>query len=110
MSTYALALDLQDDTALQAQYIAHHANPWPEVVASLKEVGILNMRIWKWGPRLFMLYEAKDGFVPELDFARYLTLHPRCQEWEDLMTTFQKLLPGTPVGEKWQLMDEIFTL
>ena len=58
MPTYALALDLHDDPALQAQYVDHHAHPWPEVVESLRAVGIASMRIWKWGPRLFMLYDA----------------------------------------------------
>lgn len=32
------------------------------------------------------------------------------QEWEKLMWKYQQALPGTKAGEKWRLMNKIFTL
>lgn len=110
MKYYALALDLADDPAAVQQYIDYHANPFPEVVAALKEVGILDMKIFRIGQRLFMYYTAADAFDPSVDFPRYLTLHPRCQEWEDLMTTLQKPLPEATPGQKWVPMEQVFQL
>jgi L-rhamnose mutarotase len=31
-------------------------------------------------------------------------------KWEDLMWTYQQALPGSKVGEKWQLMTKIFDI
>ena len=110
MPVFAQALDLKSDPALVNQYLAFHADPWPEVVNALKEVGILSMRIYKVGLRLFMIYETVDGFNPATDFAPYLKKHPKCQEWEDLMTTFQESLPEAEPEQKWVPMDLIFEL
>lgn len=108
--TRALTLDLKNDAEAIAQYDAYHANPFAEVVAALKTVGITDLRIYRLGTRLFMTYQADEGFNDQQDFARYLAMHPRCQQWEDLMGTFQQALPGTPEGEKWQPMQEVFNL
>jgi L-rhamnose mutarotase len=57
-----------------------------------------------------MLADVADDFDPEVDFPRYLILHPRCQEWEDLMGTFQEPVPEAQPGEKWAAMEEVFAL
>ena len=93
MKQLALTVNLKDDPGVIAAYKRYHAEAWPEVVAALREVGVLEMKIWLQGRRLFMLAETTEAFDPDIDFPRYLTLHPRCQEWEDLMGTFQEPLP-----------------
>lgn len=110
MKTIALTLNLKDDSEAIEKYKAYHTNPFPEVVSALKEVGILDMKIWLLGRRLFMVYVAEDHFDPDRDFKRYLQLHPRCQEWEDLMGTFQENLPEARPNEKWALMEQVFQL
>ena len=110
MKTYALTLNLKNDPEKIAAYKAFHAHPFPEVVAALKAVGIVDMKIWLLGRRLFMMYVAEDFFNPERDFKRYLELHPRCKEWEDLMTTLQEPVPEAKVHEKWALMEQVFQL
>jgi L-rhamnose mutarotase len=32
------------------------------------------------------------------------------QEWEQLMWKYQQALPGAQAGEKWRIMDRIFSL
>ncbi len=110
MKRLALTLNLKDDPAVIEAYKEYHAHPWPEVVDALKAVGVLEMKIWILGRRLFMMARVEDDFDPAVDFPRYLTLHPRCQEWEDLMTTLQEPVPEAKPGEKWAMMSQIFDL
>ncbi len=110
MKIYAQTLNLKDDAVIIGQYQAYHAQPYPEVVAALKAVGILEMRIFLLGRRLFMYMTTVDEFEPAVDFARYLTLSPRCQEWEDLMTSFQERVPEAQPHEKWAMMQQVFEL
>ncbi len=110
MKTYALTINLKTDPQAIRQYCEYHAHPWPEVVSSLRAVGILDMKIYLLGHRLFMTMETTDAFQPEVDFPLYLTLHPRCQEWEDLMGTFQEKVPEAKPEEKWAYMEQVFQL
>lgn len=110
MPEFALTLNLKNDAEVIGRYKQYHAETWPEVVAALQQVGILDMRIWLLGRRLFMVYKAREGFDPEVDFPRYLKLHPRCQEWENLMGTLQEPVEDAQPGEKWAAMEKVFDL
>lgn len=110
MKEYAFAVNLKDDPETIRKYKEYHANIWPEVASALKEVGITGMHIYILGRRLFMVMQAGDEFKPEVDFPRYLSLHPRCQEWEDLMGAFQEKCPEAKPEEKWANMERIFEL
>nr|WKN37018.1 L-rhamnose mutarotase [Tunicatimonas sp. TK19036] len=108
MKDYAQTVNLKDDPEVIRQYEHYHATIWPEVLASLKEVGILDMKIYRLGRRLFMFMQTEDDFEPAVDFPRYLTLHPRCQVWEDMMGSFQEPVPEVQPGEKWAMMKKVF--
>lgn len=110
MKQYAMTLNLKDDPALIEKYKEYHRTVWPEVIESLKAVGILDMKIYLLGRRLFMVMDTVEDFAPERDFVRYLTLHPRCQEWEDLMGDFQEKVPEAKEDEKWAYMERVFDL
>ncbi|MBK7403837.1 MAG: L-rhamnose mutarotase [Phycisphaerales bacterium] len=109
MATFAQALDLVDDPVLIAEYEAHHRRVWPEVVRALGGIGITQMRIFRLGSRLFMYYEAPDGFDPARDYQAYAS-DPKCREWDELMRRYQRRAPGTPDGVWWAPMQEVFTL
>lgn len=109
MRTFAQALDLVDDPAMIAEYEEHHRRVWPEVVRALHGIGIARMRIWRLGTRLFMVYEAPEGFSPERDYQAYAA-DPRCREWDDLMRKYQRRAPGAPSGSWWAPMGEVFDL
>ena len=110
MKNLAYTVNLKDNKEVIQNYIDHHAKVWPEVISALKEIGILDMKIYILGRRLFMFCEVTDNFDPATDFPRYLTLSPKCQEWEDLMTTFQEPVDDAQEGEKWASMEQIFQL
>ncbi|HNV03708.1 MAG TPA: NAD(P)-dependent oxidoreductase [Vicinamibacterales bacterium] len=106
---YCLALDLQDDPALIAEYEAHHRRVWPEVVASIRRAGVVSMAIYRRDTRLVMLMEVDETFSFERK-AAFDAADPAVQAWEALMWKYQRALPGAPPGSKWQLLDKIFDL
>ncbi|MDX1907871.1 MAG: L-rhamnose mutarotase [Bacteroidia bacterium] len=110
MNIFAKTLNLRDDPEAIRQYLAYHAQPWPEVLDALRKVGVKDMRIFILGRRLCMYLTGGVDFDPDRDLPRYLDLHPRCREWEDLMTTLQEPVPEAPDGVKWAPMTEIFCL
>lgn len=109
MKKYCLALDLKPDPGLIAEYEAYHRAVWPEIRASILDAGIRNLEIYRVENRLFMSLEAADDFSFEhkaaLDAA-----NPKVQEWETLMWNYQQAIPGARPGEKWRLMERIFSL
>lgn len=68
---YCRTLDLRNDPELIAEYRRRHSreNIWPEVMAGIREVGILEMEIYILGTRLFMIVETRwslTGILPWL--------------------------------------------
>lgn len=89
------------------QYEEHHRNVWPEIIASIREAGIINMEIYRVANRLFMIMEVDESF----SFERKQQLdqnNEKVQQWEGLMWKYQQALPWAKPGEKWILMDKIF--
>ena len=104
---HCFALDLKEDPTLIEAYKAYHRQVWPEILASIREAGILDMEIYLTGNRLFMVMEVDENFSFE-EKARNDAANPRVQEWETLMWTFQQALPWAKEGEKWVRMEKIF--
>jgi L-rhamnose mutarotase len=109
MQQYCLALDLKDDPQLIAEYEAYHKAVWPEILESIRESGITRLDIYQVQNRLFMILEAEDYFSFEAKGVADAA-NTRVQEWEALMWKYQQALPGTKPGEKWVLMQKIFSL
>ena len=109
MKRYCLTLDLKNDAALIKEYEEFHKEVWPEVISSIQDSGIINMEIYRYETRLFMIMETTDDYSGEKK-AEMDAGNPKVQEWEKLMWKFQQPLPWAKKGEKWILMDKIFQL
>jgi L-rhamnose mutarotase len=109
MVRYCLALDLKDDTALIAEYEQYHQHVPKAVIDSITNAGISVLDIYRTGNRLFMIIEAEDNFSFDKKAAMDAA-NPKVQEWETLMWRFQQSLPWAQEGEKWVLMEKIFSL
>jgi L-rhamnose mutarotase len=109
MKRYCLALDLVNDDQKIAAYEEWHRKVWPEIKASITGAGISQMEIYRTGNRLFMIMETSDAFSFEKKAAMDAA-NPKVQEWEKLMWDFQLALPWAKDGEKWIVMDKIFSL
>ena len=106
---YCLALDLKDDLQLIEEYEKYHRHVWDEIKKSITGSGITNMEIYRTGNRLFMIMQTNENFSFEKKAAMD-NANPKVQEWEQLMWKFQQPLPWAKEGEKWILMEKIFTL
>lgn len=109
MKTFFLLLDLKDDPQLIEQYEKHH-HPIPQVIhESITNAGIIRMDIFRFGNRLVMHLEANDDFSFE-EKAKMDQSNEDVQIWENLMSSFQQIIPGTPEGQKWVIANKIFEL
>lgn len=106
---YCLAVDLKNDPALIAEYEQYHNQVWPEILNSISSSGIESMEIYRTGNRLFMIMETKAGFSFE-EKGKADAANAKVQEWEQLMWNYQQALPWAKKGEKWILMEKIFSL
>lgn len=108
---YCQTLDLKEDPELITEYMKRHsqAEAWPEIIAGIREVGILEMEIYILENRLFMIVETPLDFEWDTAMEKLAGL-PRQAEWEDYMSIFQVASPGATSAEKWRLMDRMFYL
>ena len=109
MKRYCLTLDLKNDPGLIRQYEKYHKDVWPEIIKSIRDSGIINMQIYRFETRLFMIMEVDEDFSFEKKQQADLN-NAKVQEWEELMWKYQQQLQGSEEGEKWKLMDKIFEL
>ena len=100
-------LTLVDDEAMIEKYVEVHRHVWPEVIEGQRQVGILDMQIFRLGRALFMICDTVDDFDWERDMARLATL-PRQAEWEAYVAQFQGCSPDAPSCAKWKRMERIF--
>ena len=109
MKRYCQTLTLVDDEQMIQKYVQAHAQVWPEIIQGQREVGILDMQIYRKGRSLFMIMDVKDDFDFQKDMAKLATL-PRQAEWEAYVSQFQGCSANARSDEKWQLMERIFWL
>lgn len=108
---FCKTLVLKDDSQLIEDYKKVHAPgaAWPEITQGMKEVGILDMEIYIYGTRLFMIMET----VADFDHDKAMTdlaKKPRQSEWEAYVSKFQQTSSEATADEKWQLMERIYKL
>lgn len=108
---YCKTLKLEDDPQLIEEYKRVHMpdNTWPEITRGMIDVGILDMEIYIYGSRLFMIMDTIPEFEHERDMA-ILATKPRQSEWEAFVSRFQRTSAEASADEKWQLMDCIYKL
>ena len=88
MKRYCQTLTLVDNPEMIAKYIEAHAHVWPEIIEGQRQVGILDMQIYRRDRSLFMIMDTVDDFDFQRDMARLATL-PRQAEWEAYVSQFQ---------------------
>lgn len=106
-----LTLKLKDDPSLIKEYEYWHRkeNIWQEIPQGIREVGILDMEIYRHKTILFMILTVPENFDFEQQM-RKLRFLPRQQEWEIFMENYQDSTPGMASAEKWETIDRIFKL
>mmetsp|Transcript_11913 Transcript_11913/g.13726 ORF Transcript_11913/g.13726 Transcript_11913/m.13726 type:complete len:200 (-) Transcript_11913:216-815(-) len=108
MKSWAQTLCLKNDEAGILEYKQLHRNCWPEVLKALKTVGILQLKIYLKGRRLFMYMETVDDFRPEVDFPKHMQITPAAVEWGRVTSALQETAPEAGSGEWWTFMEEVY--
>ena len=108
---FCKTLALEDNPELIEAYKRVHAagNTWPEISQGMLEVGILDMEIYLFGSRLFMIMDTVPDFDHEVAM-KELAAKPRQSEWEAYVSKFQKTSADASAEEKWQLIERIYKL
>lgn len=101
--------DLKNDAAAISEYKRYHEKIWPEIRDSIYSSGIVDMEIYLLGTRLFMIMEVNESFTFSAKAAADAA-NSKVQEWESLMGRFQQPLPRSQPGQRWVLMERIFSL
>lgn len=109
---HCFACDLKDEKSLIEEYKRYHAsgNAWPEITASIKSAGIVDMQIYLTGNRLFMIMTVDPSVYSEETKKKLDESNAKVAEWESLMDQFQQHLPWAEKGQKWVPMEKIFQL
>ena len=108
---YCKTLTLQDNKELIRKYKEVHSigKAWPEIIAGMKEIGILDMEIYISGNQLFMIMDTVADFHHDKAMSELAT-KPRQAEWEQYVSQFQNTSSSASAKDKWQLMERIFEL
>lgn len=108
---YCQTLSLKDNPELISAYRKAHSKEeaWPEIREGIRSVGILEMEIYIWGNKLFMIVETPLDFDWDEAMKKLATL-PRQAEWEEYVANFQQCAKGATSDEKWQMMERMFYL
>ena len=107
MKRYCQTLSLVDDPIMIEKYVEVHSHVWPEIIEGQRQVGIIDMQIFRKENLLFMICDTIDEFDLERDMARLATL-PRQAEWEAYVAQFQGCSANARSDEKWLRMERIF--
>lgn len=67
------------------------------------------MDMYRFGSRLVMIMDVNAAFSFEKK-AKMDEANPAVREWESLMWRYQQSIPGAKPGEKWVVMEQIFSL
>ena len=109
MPRHCLTLDLKNDAHAIAEYKRYHVKIWPEVRDSLFAAGITDMEIYLLGTRLFMIMDVNETFSLSAKAAADAA-NAKVQEWEAIMGQFQQPLPQSRPGQRWVVMERVFSL
>ncbi|WEY43025.1 L-rhamnose mutarotase [Paraburkholderia sp. SUR17] len=93
-----------------AEYRRLHAQVWPAVLERIRQSNIRNYSIFLREPEnlLFGYWEYHgDDFAADM---AAMAADPETQRWWKLTDPCQMRLAGTPEGEQWAMMEQVFDL
>ena len=90
------------------EYLRHHEEVWPEVLAALTAAGVSNYSIYRHGDLLFSYLEY-HGDDYEADMAR-IAADPATQRWWSVMMPLQRTLRTQAHEPWWTELAEVFHL
>lgn len=106
MPRQVFLLDLRDDSVAAAYEAHHQPGGVPRgVLDDIMVAGITSMQIYRLGTRLVMITESDVAADAAPRVASQAS-----RDWEALMDSYQRPIPGGPQSEKWRSAELIFDL
>lgn len=91
-----------------AEYKAHHAQVWPEMLEALRRTGWHNYSLFmRPDGTLFGYFEAEESFQASLDGMAAEEVNAR---WQEFMAPYFENLGGAHADESMQELEEVFHL
>ncbi|MCK0156109.1 L-rhamnose mutarotase [Cellulophaga sp. F20128] len=105
---YVYAVQLVDNPIKLQEYLKFHEKVWPEVEAGFKAAGYKSIRMYRFKNYVTMIIQVPKG--TDLDkIGKTKELHTvRVTEWNAIMATYQKGIPGANEGATWVAMDKMY--
>jgi L-rhamnose mutarotase len=104
MKAYGQAIRLRPES--RERYLQLHQAAWPGVLQKIAECNIRNYRIFLCGDLLFAYFEyVGTNFEADMQM---MADDPLTQAWWRETDPLQERLPGTPDGEQWLTLPEVF--
>jgi L-rhamnose mutarotase len=104
MKRYGMLVGLKAEAF--EEYKRYHAAVWPEVLATIERCHIRNYTIYHHAGQLFASYEY-HGTDHAADMAK-MGEDAATQRWWAIMNPMQTRIEGTPEGDWWMPMEEMF--
>ncbi len=104
-------LEITDNPQLISLYRKYHSREhhWKEIREGIRSVGILEMELYIYENKVFMIVDTEEDFEWDKAMARLATL-PRQAEWEAFVSELQGCDPKATSDQKWKLMERMFYL
>lgn len=105
---YVFCVQLVNDPVKIHEYLNYHKKVWPEVEEGFKKAGYKKIRLYRFKNYVSMIVQVPKGADLE-EIGASKALHTaKVNEWNALMTTYQKGLPGVKEGTTWVAMENIY--
>ena len=105
---YVYATQLVDDTGKIEEYLEYHKEVWPEVEEGFRKAGYHSIKLYRFNNHLMMRIEVPKGSDLE-EMGATKELHTdRVKEWNTLMSSYQRGLPGTAEDTTWVPMQQFY--
>ncbi|MDZ7638427.1 MAG: L-rhamnose mutarotase [Bryobacterales bacterium] len=104
MPRYAFRLRVKQEAI--ERYELEHTRVWPELLATLKEVGISDYSIFRRGQELILVLRVEDF---EAAWSQ-LEQDPVNKRWQAFMAPFFEPLEAREPGERFPMFYEVFHL
>lgn len=105
---YVFAVQLKDDSVKIEEYLNYHKEIWPEVELGFRKAGYKSIRMYRFENYITMIIQVpKNSDLDVIGKSEELNTE-KIKEWNSLMTTYQKGLPGTTPETTWVPLDKMY--
>lgn len=103
ITTLVMTTELIKDSAVYALYDSLHSKDgvWPALKKANIASGIDEIKIYRFDNRIVMLFSFPANADQVKMDSLYLAADVKVQEWNSLMSSLQRSLPGVDTTQKW---------